>query len=514
MESPRICSAAGPGAPQLGSCLAVGVPHRAEAPAPGLGDVFGTDDFLPPVLTGETLYSLCARIAHGLRCSPAAASCWLLGHARGARQQDVIYGLARLESLYGGPGGRLAIDEAAVRTRTVLGGVMPFMPPEHRRLILEATRQSKPLLSARQKLGLRRGQPMMGLVLRRCPDCASADILGVGFAYWHAAHQYAGIWVCPCHGRPLQWLPEKTAKTKTWEVAQRGESDFQEISAGARALHLLHLVAASVLWCTSRASIGPASLAAMIRSRLRACGLLRREGSASDLEQRRIHESVAAPLARQGFPHFQRFTSCDWVGKTLSFAEFSHPLRWAVLIATTLDAAVKLPAVREDAWHLCAVCAFDGPISYGGRLCADLDADYAAAQQRVAQVELFPERRGARLRLAPEALYGALGQGLRLGKAAELVGLSLPQVSTWVQKDKALATHWRESIARLRTEDARARLEGYLRSNPHALRSTVLREQVAAVRSLERYAPELLRDLLPPPQPEFTRQTLLPFNSR
>lgn len=459
-----------------------------------------------PLLPGESIYSACARNAHVSGRDGKAASELLLGHRYGARHHHVVFGLRRLEHVYGGG---VLFDELAVRTRTVLGAVLPFLPPPQREILMQAVRGPAPFRPLRH-LSVLAGNGGHGLVLRRCPDCAEADCRQVHFAYWHAVHQFAGVWVCPWHGRPLQWLTTPSMKTRTWSLAHRSNADFQELNVTARQLDVLHRIAVSVLWCATYWSIGTAALAVMVRSRLHTAGFVRQEGFVSEDEQQRIHQTVAAPLIAGCIPHYAIFEAAGWVGKTLTVPEFSHPLRWAALIAATLSPWLSEGCALSEAQS--SDCSENLLRRfYGVALPTCLDCDYAACQQRVAQRELFADRRGARRGLAPPELYEALGSGRRLADAAPVVGLTVGQVSSWLRKDDQLSRYWHDSIALARTAQARARLEQYVREHPSASRSCVLRAEVAAVRALERYAPGDLNELLPSVQDKFSLQRRLPF---
>lgn len=466
---------------------------------------------LPAPQFDETIYSLCARIAHNALTFDRSLSNCLLGYRYGPRHPDLLYGLSQLESLYRGAKNSLVVDELTIRTRTVLGGVMPFLCPADRAQLVQTLRQPGASASTKRMLSLRGTLDGICTALRRCPDCAASDLARLGFTYWHTVHQLPGVWVCPLHGRPLQWLAKVSPKERVWLVAHRSDGDFQELLTSAKELDLLHRLAAAVVWSASQWSLGAATMPIMVRARLQYVGLLATEGIATDAEQRRIHRCTAEVLART-FPQlFSVFRSPEWVGKTLTFSEFSHPLRWAVLIATTLTEREHLqpppPAPEhEQLTELQVLCRV-----FLSKATDELDTDYALAQQRAPQLELFPDRRGMRRRLAPDRLYEALGKGLRITNAVQCSGLTAPQIRNWVRKDKALANHWHDSIARLRTEQACHRIEQHLLKDPCALRSQVLLAQVASVRALERYAPERLDSLLPQVQSKYSKQQRLTF---
>lgn len=472
------------------------------------------DPTLPPLLPGETLYSLCARVGHLDPRTATAASQWLLGHTRGSAQHELPFGLAQLERHYGGPLGELPINEKTVRVASVLGAAMPFFTPKHRQEVVRALRAVSATYAVRRKLGLRYGAGSIGLVLRRCPDCAAADVAQFGLTYWHTAHQFAGVWACPWHCCPLQWLAPAVSKTMVWTVAHRPGADFQNLRVTDSELRLLLNVSAVVLWCSSWASLGRTALAIMARRRLHACGLVRRENILTAEEQMAAHESTAGPLARRAVPHFISISTPDWVGKTLTFTEYSHPFRWAVLLSSTLHSASDCLSARlpvEPTASKNGPAELSGRIDMGAPLPLCLDEDLTRARLRVPQMELFADRRGPRIHNAADEVFRALSRGGRLASAATELGLPRARIQSMIRKDKALAAHWHSCIATQRIEDARIQIEGYLRAHPDALRSNVLREQLAAARSLQRYAPDLLEELLPRSDPKWTGQRALPL---
>jgi hypothetical protein len=464
-----------------------------------------SDVFLPRLLPGETIYSLCARYSSANSMTPEEASNALLGHSRGARKYVVPFGLARLESAYAGS---FPVDQHLVRQRTTLGAVLPFMPAQQRQLVLEAVRDFKPDMACRKMLGINRGSESIGLVLRRCPDCARSDVIQHGFSYWRTVHQFAGVWVCPWHMRPLQWLPPTSAKVSKWELAQRRNGDFQELSVDAHALELLIRVAFCVIWTASQYSLGPTALAIMARAKLHQAGLFRNEICSSADELMHVHSILALPLARSQIPHFLRFTDMDWIAKTFGDPDFARPLRWTVLLASSMP---------HDWYHPKADSNSDGfpvpepYVDFEVPLPTELDREYVLARARAPQLKLFDEGYACKRLHAPIALYNAVGEGFRLEIAAQAAGMTLTDAQRWMRKDPALSQYRHTRVAEIRTEQARYAIADYLRSHPNAMRSTVLRSQIGSVRSLERYAPELLQALLPPVQPKYNRQLTLPL---
>jgi hypothetical protein len=466
--------------------------------------------FLPPAMPGETMYSLCARIAN---CSPVGArevSLSLLGHHRGCAQQEVLVGLAGLEQAYGGPAGSLPIDELAVRSRTAHGAVLPFMLAARRAALVHSVRGATYSPTLRGLLGLRRREETTGLVLRRCPDCAAADLERVGVTWWRAVHQFAGVWVCPWHGRPLQWLPRSHSKTPRWALAQQPDDAFRDVSVNARALDALNQVAAAVLWCASHWSLWPSTLAIMVRARLRRAGLLKMESRIDAGEEHAIHMRVAQPLASCSLPHFMRFIDASWVARSTSGGDFSQPLRWALLLASSLPPGSTCRAMQPDPTLETGFAGEAGSrMSFGLDTPRELDADHALALERTPQLSLLASGHCRRFSRAPDCLYAALAEGLSIREAACEAGVNFREATLWLRKDPELGPFWRRSIAELRADAAERSLADYVRNHPGKLRSAVIYAQTSAVRSLERYAPSRLEKLLPPVQQKYSRQLRL-----
>lgn len=460
--------------------------------------------WIPRWLPGETLYSLCARAAASSGLDARKASVELLGDVRGFRRQDIPVGLARLQQLCTASWGiEVRFDLRTIQDRTALGLAVPFFDVHQQSLLLSGLLANQFSLSLRQKSGFNRGRETFGLPLRRCPDCERGDISRFGFAYWHAMHQYPGVIVCPVHARPLQWLVDGPRKGGPWEVAHRGAGDFKEICVEGGHVEPLALVAGAILWCTSHTRLSRSALSMMLRWRFRSQGLMRRETVLEAIEEQRIHRKIAGLLCKAELPYFSRFEEPGWVSKVLSDGDFAHPLRWAVLIATTLP----------EGWQLRPTPSGDEPLDdnppEGIETPTDLDSDLIGAQKRAPQLNLFSAGRCARLGLAPESLYEALGNGRRLAEAAQMSGHDLEEVRRWLRRDSHLVQHWHDSIACARIQEAQGILTQFLRDHPDAMRSAVIRANLSPVRLLERYAPDALDRILPAVMSKYSPQRRL-----
>jgi len=465
-------------------------------------------DLLPP-LSGESIYSVCARVGSSARAPARATSLWLLGHPAGAARHELTFGLRHLEKRYGGTQGPLPLGQDLVRRRTALGAVFPFLSPDTRREVVESLGEPVATRLTRQKLGVRGGRESLGLVLRRCPLCEAKDIAELNLTYWRSVHQFAGVWVCPWHLCPLVYLPERGLKIQEWNVAHRSSSEFQTLSLDSTTQELLTRVMSCVIWCASHVSLGHSALIGLVRARLQASGLSCQEAVTTSAECKDIHEAIAAKLARHDTPHFRQFCDEDWVRKTLTARGFSHPLRWAVLIASTLPEAWHLPA--STASHRVHDGGFSGHIDLGLALPDDLEAELVLAWRKSPQLQLFKEGTQLRARHAPTSLYDALSKGAPLADAASQLGLDVMRIKHWLRKDPDLARHWRARKTSAWVAEARLSIERFLSEHPDAHRTAVLYACTGAHRLLERYAPEVLQSLLPPVQSKYSRQVTLPF---
>ena len=456
--------------------------------------------FFPPPLPSETVYSVCARFHAVSSLNDAkAASMYMLGHERGGFHFVLPYGLDRLEQI---SEGALIATQALLRERTVLACIIPFLSAQQRRNMLIELRTSSVSNSSHRMVGIS-SRGFEGLhLLRRCPDCAAIDRELYGFTFWHTEHQLLGIWTCPLHGRPLQSLSSRFRQKFSWRQAERYDSDFSETPVGATELLRLDALAKTILWTCSMQSISSSVLNVMVRSRLRRAGMVHTEVKVSDIELKILHEHMAAPLSRTGISHFAGFQSPRWIGELLVDPRASHPMRWALLIATTLG---------EDFFHP-ELGAQRHAVKSAEQVASLLQTEYQAATERAPQMTLFKMVYSPRITRAPDTLYRALEQAMQLSDAARTTGLSLNEVRIWVHRDKKLAALWHRAISDVRTSEAKAQIIAYLRAHPNAQRIEVLRATLRACRLLERYNPDLLQTLLPSAWTKFSWQPRLPLD--
>jgi hypothetical protein len=148
-------------------------------------------------LPDETLFSLCSRFHRlSLHGRPTHTSQALFGHPRGGLAHDLP---DRIDTFVHRTQGRLGTAESIVRARTVLPFYLPLRPPDADANAMAALR-GPGIGSLKFHLGLLTSRFRAHHPLKLCSRCMAADLDTVHIAYWHLAHQYPGVWVCPKHG--------------------------------------------------------------------------------------------------------------------------------------------------------------------------------------------------------------------------------------------------------------------------------------------------------------------------
>jgi len=173
--------------------------ERAHAPA----DRHRQDTWVAKVgswLPDETLFSLCSRL-HSISANGAAATTCLqvFGHARSGIAHDLP---SRIDDFVSRTDGALGDSRAIIRQRTLLAFYLPFLEPSAAEHAIAAMRGTT-IASLKMALGLPATRLRANHPLKACPSCMSNDRRTFSVAYWHLAHQYPGVWVCPAHGDAL-----------------------------------------------------------------------------------------------------------------------------------------------------------------------------------------------------------------------------------------------------------------------------------------------------------------------
>ncbi len=158
--------------------------------------------FLPPLYSGELLYSLLARF-HWLTCgeSPKRTLDELFGNRHVRAGVALQTNLANLCAHF--PPQRNLTPEKLTRDATLFPYLTAFQPRDVRDWALSKLSEGN-AESMCVRLGLAAGVVRLPECLRYCPACCSAMLSIPGEFYWMRAHQLPGALVCHIHqGVPL-----------------------------------------------------------------------------------------------------------------------------------------------------------------------------------------------------------------------------------------------------------------------------------------------------------------------
>lgn len=164
-------------------------------------DLFeSTPQFLPALLSDETLYSWCARY-HRLSGNSLAikTSQQLFGSSSAGLLQDFP---SHLSTLVERTEGQLGDIETLANHHTLLGFYAAFCSMETSQRTI-VTMSGASVEHLKFQLGLPGSGHGAAHPLKACPVCMQKDQQQVGFAYWHLEHQWPAVWVCLSHQVPL-----------------------------------------------------------------------------------------------------------------------------------------------------------------------------------------------------------------------------------------------------------------------------------------------------------------------
>lgn len=180
-------------------------------------------------LEDETFFSICSRqhVIWG-NIEAATTSRMLFGSADITTAHDFPHSLDTLTCKISSA---LGDSDSIICQHTILPLFFPFQSQGHVQAVMAALKGPQ-LGSIKYRLGLVTGRFGAEHPLKACSACMDADIEAHGVAYWHLAHQYPGVIVCPTHrlrlqestlnrqwSRRFQWaLPEK-ATLSSWPCA-------------------------------------------------------------------------------------------------------------------------------------------------------------------------------------------------------------------------------------------------------------------------------------------------------
>lgn len=152
-------------------------------------------------LPDETFFSLCSRqhLCSG-NLSPGITSGQLFGLSHRSIKHDLPYGLGVFEKNTHGCWGSA---DSIIAERTILPVFAPFQSEITMSSAIE-TLKGNQLGALKYRLGLVTGGFGAEHPLKGCPECMDEDLSITGVAYWHLAHQYPGVVLCPVHGSQLR----------------------------------------------------------------------------------------------------------------------------------------------------------------------------------------------------------------------------------------------------------------------------------------------------------------------
>lgn len=200
-------------------------------------------------LPDETLFSLCGRLHR------------LWGYSSSWKSAEVLFGGRRLGLHHDLPS---ALRTFSSRTGQLLGGPAPIA--ENRTLLRfyrpflrpSAVAETVEIMGGpsvahlKYKLGLLTSRFGANHPLKACTACMTADVDRYGWAYWHAEHQFSGIWMCPVHALPLRvsTLKHNGVERFSWQLPH--DRNLTEVLGApeTRCLHALHEFS---LWVTELA---------------------------------------------------------------------------------------------------------------------------------------------------------------------------------------------------------------------------------------------------------------------
>lgn len=160
-------------------------------------------------LEDETFFSVCSRqhVIWG-NIEASTTSRLLFGSPEIRSAHDFPHSLntlpSNISSVLGDP-------DSIICRHTILPLFFPFQSREHVQAAMAALKGPQ-LGSIKYRLGLVTGRFGAEHPLKACSACMEADIDAHGVAYWHLAHQYPGVIVCPTH---QLWLQEST-RNRQW----------------------------------------------------------------------------------------------------------------------------------------------------------------------------------------------------------------------------------------------------------------------------------------------------------
>ncbi|CAG8870737.1 TnsD family Tn7-like transposition protein [Pseudomonas fluorescens] len=152
-------------------------------------------------LIDETFFSLCSRYhLFSGNFSPSTTSNQLVSSTELGIKHDFPFNLDTLKSNGFAAWGN---SESIIAGHTILPLFSPFQSESNIQAAIASMKSSK-LGSIKYRLGLLTGRFGAEHPLKACTTCMRYDFATHGVSYWHLAHQYPGVIVCPVHHQLLR----------------------------------------------------------------------------------------------------------------------------------------------------------------------------------------------------------------------------------------------------------------------------------------------------------------------
>jgi len=335
--------------------------------------------------------------------------------------------------------------------------------------------------------------------LKACENCIARDRREFGVAYWHRAHQWPGVWICPCHAIPL--LASSQKRNGQYRYAfllpstvelERAESAWRiEIASSDELMTRLSRLAAMVLGASGLAPGAlndPSVLATTYRRRMVEIGWLR---TAERLDWPALTKNLRGHLDTMAcLPEFARLrASRDALRTHLSLLLYgrsqSHPLRHLLLIAALFPDWNAFLASHNQVGNECSSIEHeesqsaekeDSVSSEKPHVAADVSArelarrhqvDVHTAMARRASAGLSATRRPKILKPPVlQRLIACLREGRPKNEAAAMAGISITSVTRILRTEPGLQASWHQQRAEGRQKEHREVWSQLLRQQP------------------------------------------------
>ncbi|RKP43455.1 TniQ family protein [Trinickia fusca] len=178
-------------------------------------------------LPDETIFSLASR-HHIVACNrrDSDTCLQLFEHARAGSKHDVP---SRLDAFVARTGRQLGSVEEIVFRHTLLPFYFPLTSKERVGDIIRTVRSTM-TGSLRYPLYMLLNRFSAAHPLKACEQCIDEDIKQFQVAYWHRAHQYPGVWVCPTHNCELRETMKPIGRSGGYSWLLPGKEHFAQAS--------------------------------------------------------------------------------------------------------------------------------------------------------------------------------------------------------------------------------------------------------------------------------------------